>query len=49
MFALSDYLFIKNDNALSADEMLKLFYSLETIFSVVSMHDKALEIGLEIL
>ena len=26
--------------------MLKLFYSLETIFSVVSMHDKALEIGL---
>lgn len=41
-----DYLFIKNDNSLSADEMLKLFYSLETIFSVVSMHDKTLEIGL---
>lgn len=41
-----DYLFVRGDNSLSSEEMLKLFYSLETIFSVVKAHDKSLEIGL---
>lgn len=43
---VSDYLFIKTDNSYSSDEMLKLFYSLETIFSVSINHDRNLEIGL---
>lgn len=43
---VSDYLFIKTDNSYSSDEMLKLFYSLETIFSVSINRDRNLEIGL---
>ncbi len=41
-----DYLFIKTDNSYTSSEMLKLFYSLETIFAVTSSHDRSLEIGL---
>lgn len=41
-----DYLFVKPDNSYSSAEMLKLFYSLETIFTVTSSRDRSLEIGL---
>lgn len=41
-----NYLFKKNNLTLSAEEMLKLFYSLETIFSTKINRDKSLEIGL---
>lgn len=41
-----DYLFVKPDNRYTSGEMLKLFYSLETIFSVTCSHDRSLEIGL---
>lgn len=41
-----DYLFVKPDNSYTSEEMLKLFYSLETIFTVTSSHDRSLEIGL---
>lgn len=40
-----NYLFKKNNLPQSADEMLKLFYSLETIFSSKTTHDLSLEIG----
>ena len=41
-----DYLFVKPDNGYASAEMLKLFYSLETIFAVTGSHDRSLEIGL---
>lgn len=41
-----DYLFVKPDNSYTSNEMLKLFYSLETIFTVTSSRSRALEIGL---
>lgn len=40
-----NYLFKKNNMPQSADEMLKLFYSLETIFSSKTKRDVSLEIG----
>ena len=43
---VSYYLFMKPDNSYSSAEMLKLFYSLETIFTVTSSRDRSLEIGL---
>lgn len=41
-----EYLFIKNNDKLSTDEMLKLFYSLERIFSQKASKNTDLEIGL---
>lgn len=41
-----DYLFVKRNEQLTADEMLKLFNSLETIFSTSGSKDILLEIGL---
>lgn len=43
---VSAYLFVKPDNSYTSSEMLKLFYSLETIFAVTGSHDRSLEIGL---
>ena len=41
-----DFLFVKRNEPLSADEMLKLFNSLETIFKAATKRDQSLEIGL---
>ena len=40
------YLFIKNNSKISSEEMLKLFYSLERIFSESGKQSPELEIGL---
>lgn len=45
-FRVCDYLFIRPNIALSAEEMLKLFGSLETIFKTHSERNLELEIGL---
>lgn len=39
-------IFVKNDKPISSDEMVKLFYSLERIFSEKEMKNSNLEIGL---
>jgi len=41
-----DYLFVKSGEKLCADEMLKLFYSLERIFAERGVRNRELEIGL---
>lgn len=43
---VGNYLFLKPNKALSSDEMLKLFNSLETIFNSSTVRDVASEIGL---
>lgn len=41
-----DYLFVKNNKSMSSEEMVKLFYSLERIFSEIVIKNTDLEIGL---
>ena len=41
-----DYLFVKNDKPMSSEEMVKLFYSLERIFSESAVKNTDLEVGL---